>query len=332
MRTKRYASLTLKKRYEIVCKLDKEKVNISKLARDLKIPRTTLHSLRKRREQIISEFQAGGDLERNRMRGRAFVDVEKPLLQWFCKTKNEAGYISGKKLLAKAREFARDCGYANADKLDMGWVNRWKVRKAVSGKPHCEPLPAALATVGEVRKYPLPTRQVVTETSEVDDCEIIEHFAHQQESDEDEGKCQDETGLLSSPELEALKTLDEYFRAQADSDVMLRKVSKMRRDILAREANDCEMIEHSVQQLESDEDDDSSQDEPIEHPVHQQESDKDENNCQDKPGLISFPAFSALEALKTLDEYFRTQADCDVMLCKVSKMRQIISAREACKL
>ena len=102
----------------------------------------------------------------------------------------------------------------------------------------------------------------------------------------------------------------------------------MRRGILAREVNDCEIIEHPVQQQESDELEDSSQDEPIEHPVHQQESDKDENNCQDEPGLISFPAFSALEALKTLD----TQAHCDVMLSKVSKMRHNISVREACKL
>ena len=231
-----YASLTLKNKYEIVCKLNNGKVNMSKLAKDLKIPRTTLNSLRKQKEKIISEFQAGGDLERKRNRKHGFVDVDKPLLQWFREAKDEAGYVSGKKLLRKAREFAHKCGYANANKLDVNWVNRWKVRKVACRKPRFEPTPVAKATVDDLRKEPLPNSEIVTEISEVNNRQTIKHPVHQQESDEDEDNCQDEPGLLSFSALEALKTLDEYFRTQADSNVMLRKVSKMRQDILAREA------------------------------------------------------------------------------------------------
>jgi len=58
------------------------------------------------------------------------------------------------------------------------------------------------------------------------------------------------------------------------------------------------------------------------------EEDDDDENCLDEPEPTPF---MALEVLKTLDRYFRTQDNSDTMLRNVSKMQQDILAREAVK-
>ena len=82
----------------------------------------------------------------------------------------------------------------------------------------------------------LITRENITESSIIDDLRASEHPADdQQDDDEDNSLDELEPTLFSA--LEALKTLDRYFRKQGNSDVMLRNVSKMQQDILAREAS-----------------------------------------------------------------------------------------------
>ena len=56
------------------------------------------------------------------------------------------------------------------------------------------------------------------------------------------------------------------------------------------------------------------------------EEDDDNENCLDESEPMPF---MALEALKTVDRYFRTQDNCNTILCNVSKMQQDILAREA---
>ena len=81
----------------------------------------------------------------------------------------------------------------------------------------------------------LITRENITESSIIDDLRASKHPADDQEDDEDNSLDELEPTPFSA--LEALKTLDRYFRKQGNSDVMLRNVSKMQQDILAREAS-----------------------------------------------------------------------------------------------
>ena len=82
----------------------------------------------------------------------------------------------------------------------------------------------------------LITHETITESSIIDDLRAGEHPADDQEDDDDEDNSLDEPEPTPFSALEALKTLDRYFRAQGNSDVLLCNVSKMRQDILVRES------------------------------------------------------------------------------------------------
>ena len=73
----KYVSLSLKTKYEIASKLSQENV----LAKDLNVPRTTLNTLRKHKEKIISQFDAGRNVEIKRKRKHGFDNVDEPLLK-----------------------------------------------------------------------------------------------------------------------------------------------------------------------------------------------------------------------------------------------------------
>ena len=83
----------------------------------------------------------------------------------------------------------------------------------------------------------LITRENITESTIIDGLRASEHPADDQEDDDDKDNSLGELEPTPFSALEALKTLDRYFRKQGNSDVMLRNVSKMQQDILAREAS-----------------------------------------------------------------------------------------------
>ena len=144
----KYVSLPLKRKYEIACKLSEENVNMSKLAIDLGVPRTTLINLRKSKDTIISEFEAGRNCEQKRgsmdlmMLMSLYVIANKK----FRSARNERIPVNSKMLLLKARQFPSVCGHDNADKLDINWINRWKSREEVA----CKKLHGEAASVDEL--------------------------------------------------------------------------------------------------------------------------------------------------------------------------------------
>ena len=132
--------------------------NVAKLARDFEISRTTLILILKNKDKIISDFETGLSSETKRKRKRNFKAVDEPLLKWFRYSKNEKIPVSGEILLLKAQEYARVCGCENIEKLDMNWINRWKVREEIVCKNlHDEAESAGQFGVDERQKYRLPT-------------------------------------------------------------------------------------------------------------------------------------------------------------------------------
>ena len=153
----KYVSLPLKKKYEIACKLSQENVNVSRLAKDLNVPRTTLNTLRKQKNKIIFEFEAGRNAEMKRKRQHGFEDVDEPLVKWFRSARDEKIPVSGEMLVLKARQFASISGYDNVDKLDINWINRWKSREEVACKKlHGEAASVDEACVDDWHKNRLP--------------------------------------------------------------------------------------------------------------------------------------------------------------------------------
>ena len=57
--------------------------------------------------------------------------MDEPLIKWFRQARDEKIPVSGEMLLLKAQEYAEVCGCENPKKLNMSWINRWKVRKDI---------------------------------------------------------------------------------------------------------------------------------------------------------------------------------------------------------
>ena len=101
------------------------------LAKKLEISRTSLTTILKNKEKIIEDFEAGCSSKTKRKRKHNFEAVDEPLVKWFRQARDEKIPVSGEMLLLKAQEYAEVCGFENPKKLNMSWINRWKVRKDI---------------------------------------------------------------------------------------------------------------------------------------------------------------------------------------------------------
>ena len=101
------------------------------LAKKLEISRTSLITILKNKEKIIEDFKAGCNSKTKRKRKHNFEAVDEPLMKWFRQTRDEKIPVSGEMLLLKAQEYAEVCDCENPKKLNISWINRWKVRKDI---------------------------------------------------------------------------------------------------------------------------------------------------------------------------------------------------------
>ena len=77
-------TLTLQEKCEIVAMHKSGKItNKAQFAMEHNIPRSTLSSIIKVSEKIISDYKAGKNNKAKRKRKHNFEDVDEPLLKWF---------------------------------------------------------------------------------------------------------------------------------------------------------------------------------------------------------------------------------------------------------
>ena len=125
-------TLTLQEKYEIVAMHKSGKItNKAQFAMEHNIPRSTLSSIIKVSEKIISDYEDGKNSKSKRKRKHNFEDVDEPLLKWFRAARDKKLPISGDNLRLKAQQFAEACGYENPKTLDTNWINRWKFRNEI---------------------------------------------------------------------------------------------------------------------------------------------------------------------------------------------------------
>ena len=101
------------------------------LAKELEISRTSLIIILKNIEKMIEDFGAGYSRKTKLKHKHNFEAVDKHLMKWFRQARNEKIPVSGKMLLLKAQEYAEVCSCENPNKLNMCWINRWKMRKDI---------------------------------------------------------------------------------------------------------------------------------------------------------------------------------------------------------
>ena len=79
---------------------------VAKLARDFEISRTTLISILKNKDKMISDFEAGCSSEAKWKWKHNFDAVDEPLLKWFQYARDEKIPINGEMLLLKTQDYA----------------------------------------------------------------------------------------------------------------------------------------------------------------------------------------------------------------------------------
>ena len=146
------------KKYEIISRFNSGKArNVSQLAKEYDIPRSSLQTILSKKDEVILEFEAGRNAEAKRKRKHNFDNVDEPLIKWFKCARDQKIPVSGEMLLLKAQEFARASGYENSEKLDINWVNRWKAREQiVCKKLHGEAESVDQDGVNEWQNHRLP--------------------------------------------------------------------------------------------------------------------------------------------------------------------------------
>ncbi|XP_057307425.1 tigger transposable element-derived protein 6-like [Hydractinia symbiolongicarpus] len=101
------------------------------VAKEFKIPPSTLSTWKKNKEKIYKQFNNGQTSKRSKP--EKFKDVNKAVHKWLLMMRSENIPISGPMLKEKALEFAEALG-VESFQASQGWMAKWKTRYGVSFK------------------------------------------------------------------------------------------------------------------------------------------------------------------------------------------------------
>ena len=131
MKRARYQSLTIKRKLEIIDKVDslppgKKKKDI---AAECDIPPSTLSTILKNRDSLLAKYALGSN-KKKRYREPTRLEVDAALFQWFTAARLQSIPISGEILKAKAEELSKALAPSTTVEswtCSSGWLFRWKV-------------------------------------------------------------------------------------------------------------------------------------------------------------------------------------------------------------
>lgn len=118
--------LSIEEKYKLIKEVDgglKKKEAAAKYG----IPASTVSTIFKNKESIITSFESGVRLSCKRMKTPKFHNIDKAVLDWFTTARNQNMPISGGILKEKAMEFSKRFGDDNF-MASTGWLDKWKQR------------------------------------------------------------------------------------------------------------------------------------------------------------------------------------------------------------
>ena len=129
--------LTLKEKVDIIEYHKREKCSARKLSEVFKIGKTQAAEIVKKQEQIIKEWHLNGNEQRVRQfHSGSGVVLDKAVLEWFSKVRNQNVPVSGPMIQAKALEFAEELGIESF-KASNGWLERFRKRHDIKFRAIC---------------------------------------------------------------------------------------------------------------------------------------------------------------------------------------------------
>lgn len=129
--------LSLETKMMLIEQVDKKSKSKAEICREHNIPSSTLSTILKDRENILSAFKKGITLQnRKKIRKPENEDVDRALYVWFQQARSKNIPISGPILIEKGNELAVGLGHTNVC-LSVGWLNRFKARHGIAMKVIC---------------------------------------------------------------------------------------------------------------------------------------------------------------------------------------------------
>lgn len=124
-----YKTLTLAEKVAVISEVDKGLKKKSQIAKEFKIPATTLSTFLKNKDKILKSFNESAK-DRKRVRGPENPDVDECVLKWFKQARDKQIPVSGPMIRAKAEDFAASL---NKDfKASTGWLHGFKERNNIT--------------------------------------------------------------------------------------------------------------------------------------------------------------------------------------------------------
>nr|CAD7452442.1 unnamed protein product [Timema tahoe] len=106
--------LTPMKKYEIIKKVDEKKITKTEIVRWHGIPKSTLFTILKMREEIVNAVQKEGhNVKAKNLNGATHANLEQAMLEWFSQHRKQNVRINGPMMQKKADEFALRLGIEN---------------------------------------------------------------------------------------------------------------------------------------------------------------------------------------------------------------------------
>ena len=132
MKTSRYQSLTVKRKLEIIDRVEnlppgKKKKDV---ASEFKIPPSTLSTILKNKD-VLKSSSGIANSKKKCQREPTRVDVDTALFQWFTAARANNIPISGEILKAKAEELSEELDPSMKWVCSSGWLSRWKRRHSI---------------------------------------------------------------------------------------------------------------------------------------------------------------------------------------------------------
>ena len=156
LQTRRELALTDK--YEIIQFQEKNpQITRKDIAERFSVAECTISRLTFNADKINDFLENNVRSDAKRMRKAMFNDVDSSLAAWFAQihTNRPDFPISGSMLLTKANDFVKMYGIDG--KINSSWIDRWKVRHAISLKPfHGEASSVNVAIAAQWMKFKVP--------------------------------------------------------------------------------------------------------------------------------------------------------------------------------
>ncbi|KAK9686060.1 Tc5 transposase DNA-binding domain [Popillia japonica] len=127
---KKYVSLTLNEKVNVVQAIEEEKLSVLQATIKFRRGKTQIYNTLPQKDTVISESMASNGKIKRKDNRTGNEEINKEVLEWFVRDKSKGLPISGTMLQSQALNVAKKLGNATF-KASSGWLDCFKSRRNI---------------------------------------------------------------------------------------------------------------------------------------------------------------------------------------------------------